>query len=103
MGKNSRKECLAKIRVRYRKAGRREKGAILSEFCAVCGCDRKYAVRILNARKEEGSSPQARPQAGLRPGRHNPQKQGSPGWLIMNRLRRYDDSGKNGLAQPVAQ
>ena len=51
MGKNSRKECLAKIRVRYRKAGRKEKGAILSEFCAVCGCDRKYAIRILNAKK----------------------------------------------------
>jgi hypothetical protein len=53
MGKNSRKEYLAKIRGRYRKAGRREKGAILAEFCAVCGYNRKYAIRILNARKRE--------------------------------------------------
>jgi len=51
MGKNARKEFLANIRGRYRKADRKEKGAILAEFCAVCGYNRKYAIRILNARK----------------------------------------------------
>ena len=51
MGKNARKEYLAKIKGRYRKSGRREKGAILAEFCAVCGYNRKYAIRILNSKK----------------------------------------------------
>jgi len=50
MGKTSRKEYLAAILVRYRKAGRVEKGRILTEFCAVCGYNRKYAVRLLNGR-----------------------------------------------------
>jgi hypothetical protein len=47
MGKKARKEYLAAIRGRYRKAGRKEKGAILLEFCPVCDYNRKYAIRIL--------------------------------------------------------
>lgn len=50
MGKVSRKEYLVAIRERYRRAGRAEKGRILAEFCAVCGYNRKYAVRLLNSR-----------------------------------------------------
>ena len=50
MGKRSRNEYLAAIRVRYRKAGRAETGRIRTEFCAVCGYNRKYAVRLLNSR-----------------------------------------------------
>jgi hypothetical protein len=37
MGKKAGKEYLAAIRGRYRKARRKERGAILREFCAVCG------------------------------------------------------------------
>jgi len=33
---------------RYRQAGRQEKARILSEFCSVCGYNRKYAIRLLN-------------------------------------------------------
>lgn len=51
MGNISRKEYLAAIRDRYRKAGRKEKGRILAEFCAVCGYNRKYAIRILKRKK----------------------------------------------------
>jgi len=47
MGKKSRKEYLESIRERYRKAGKKEKTVILGEFCAVCGYNRKYAVRLL--------------------------------------------------------
>ena len=34
---------------RYRQAGRQEKARILSEFCSVCGDNRKYAIRRLNS------------------------------------------------------
>lgn len=50
MGKSARKEYLAKIKGRYRKARRIEKGAILREFCAVCGYNRKYAIRLLGSK-----------------------------------------------------
>lgn len=62
MGKKAREEYLAAIRGRYRRAGRRGKAAILDEFCAVCGYNRKYAIRILNrhgkpARQKTGPKP----------------------------------------------
>lgn len=62
MGNSSRKEYLAAIRMRYRRAGRRGKATILDEFCAVCGYNRKYAIRILN---KTGRSGRRRP--GPRP------------------------------------
>jgi len=43
----SRKDYLEAIRNRYRKAGRKEKTIILGEFCATCGYNRKYAIRLL--------------------------------------------------------
>ena len=36
------------IRKRYRKANKAGKGKILDEFCAVCGYQRKYALRRLH-------------------------------------------------------
>lgn len=62
MGKVSRKEYLAAIRWRYRKAGRKEKGRILAEFCANCGYNRKYAIRILSAKPKP-----AKKKSGPRP------------------------------------
>lgn len=62
MGKKARKEYLAAIRGRYRKAGRKEKGEILREFCAVCGYNRKYAIRILGKKARLASK-----KAGPRP------------------------------------
>ncbi len=38
---------LEKVRERYRKSTKKQKSLILNEFCAVCGYERKYAVRIL--------------------------------------------------------
>ncbi len=38
---------LETIRLRYRKSTKKQKSIILSEFCAVCGYDRKYAIRII--------------------------------------------------------
>lgn len=48
-----RREYLNTIRERYKNAPkRREKTEILNEFCAVCGYERKHAIRILNGRAE---------------------------------------------------
>lgn len=43
----SRREYLEAIGKRYRKAARKEKSIILGEFCATCGYNRKYAIRLL--------------------------------------------------------
>jgi hypothetical protein len=42
---------LEAIRKRYRKFGRIKKRGILDEFCAVCGYNRKYAIRLLHKKK----------------------------------------------------
>lgn len=47
----SRREYLEAIRGRYRRAGKRAKTAILDEFCATCGYHRKYAIRLLRAKR----------------------------------------------------
>jgi hypothetical protein len=44
----SKREYLARIKERYRHAGRQYKKVILDEFCQVCGHHRKHAIRLLN-------------------------------------------------------
>lgn len=51
---------LYQIRVRYKNSTKRQKSAILNEFCLVCGYSRKYAIRICSG--------QVQPRAS-RPGR----------------------------------
>jgi hypothetical protein len=53
----SRREYLRAIYNRYHRSGPEKKGAILDEFCRVCGYHRKYAIRLLN-----GPRPEARPR-----------------------------------------
>ena len=48
MVQQSKREYLAKIKDRYRKAGRGGKSRILDEFCKVCEHHRKHAIRLLN-------------------------------------------------------
>ncbi len=43
----SRREYLEAIRPRYRRADKSTKALILDEFCATCGYNRKYAIRLL--------------------------------------------------------
>ncbi|MGH8274343.1 MAG: integrase catalytic domain-containing protein [Gammaproteobacteria bacterium] len=45
---------MQRIYPRYRQSGRSEKGRILHEFCANCGYNRKYAIRLLNGAPTEG-------------------------------------------------
>jgi hypothetical protein len=49
MVSKSKREYLAKIKDRYRHAGRKGKARILDEFCEICGHHRKHAIRLLNA------------------------------------------------------
>jgi hypothetical protein len=48
MARQSKREYLESIYVRYRQSGRAEKQRILDEFMRVCGYHRKYAIGLLN-------------------------------------------------------
>lgn len=48
-----RREYLKAIFDRYQTGSRRQKGAILDEFCRICGYHRKYAVRLLRGPRPE--------------------------------------------------
>ncbi len=48
MSLSAKREALARIHGRYRRAGRLHKSLILDEFCATCGYHRKAALRLLN-------------------------------------------------------
>lgn len=47
MSPRSKREYREAVYLRYKNASRREKTAILNEFCATCGCHRKHAIRVL--------------------------------------------------------
>jgi hypothetical protein len=66
MGRVENRAYLEAIRSRYRHAGRAGKSKILDEFCAVCGYQRKYAIRLL------GTVPK---QSHRRPGRQSQYRQ----------------------------
>ncbi len=48
MSPRSKREYVESIFLRYRKSRKKQKSTILNEFCAVCGYNRKYAIRRLN-------------------------------------------------------
>jgi hypothetical protein len=48
MGHKEKKAYLEAIRRRYTHSNRNHKKLILNEFCAICGYNRKYAIRLLN-------------------------------------------------------
>jgi hypothetical protein len=50
MSPTSKKEYTAAIKARYLKATKMDKQIILNEFCSICGYNRKYAIRLLNAK-----------------------------------------------------
>jgi hypothetical protein len=50
MSRDEKRAYLQAIRSRYKKSSRTGKAQILNEFCAVCGYNRKYAIRILRKR-----------------------------------------------------
>lgn len=50
MSRDEKRAYLMAIHSRYRRASRKVKAQILNEFCAVCGYNRKYAIRTLRKR-----------------------------------------------------
>ena len=46
----SRRDYLEAVRLRYRRSCKKNKTVILDEFCAICGYNRKYAIRLLRKR-----------------------------------------------------
>lgn len=59
----SRRDYLEAIRSRYRKADKEAKSRILDEFCATCGYNRKYAIRLLRKPRKKPAG-----NNGCRPG-----------------------------------
>jgi hypothetical protein len=43
----SKREYREAVHVRYKNATRNKKTAILDEFCAICGCQRIHAIRVI--------------------------------------------------------
>jgi hypothetical protein len=60
MGRKEKTAYLDAIRKRYRKAKRRDKKAILDEFCAVCKYNRKYAIRLLGRPRKKQQAKRGR-------------------------------------------
>ncbi len=63
----ARRQYLIAIEERYKKDHRMQKSTILSEFCQVCGYNRKYAIMILNADPKES----AKKEKPGRPSKYN--------------------------------
>src|SRR5215472_993885 len=51
MSARSRKELLEQARARYRFRGREGRSRLLDEICALCGYERKYAIKVLGGRR----------------------------------------------------
>ncbi len=51
MSQKAKRELAETLRKRYRAASKKQKKYILDEFCATCGYNRKYAIRLLNSKQ----------------------------------------------------
>lgn len=71
MSNRAKREYLEAIRARYRMARKPMKKLILDEFCETCGYHRKYAIRVLNARKKSPNT-QTRKRSGRPPQYQHP-------------------------------
>ena len=58
-------EYLGLLKARYRKAGRKERSAILDEFVKTTGYHRKYATALLNGRYKRSAGPIKRPRRAI--------------------------------------
>ena len=75
MSPQSKREYVEAVFLRYKRASRSEKSAILDEFCATCKCHRKHAIRVLRKfkrfikpkQKKRGRTPIYNKEAILKP------------------------------------
>ena len=68
MSPRSKREYIEAVHRRYKEASRSERTIMLNEFCATCGYNRKYAIRLLKGFKRF-TKPQPRKRG--RPSFHN--------------------------------
>ncbi len=66
MSNASKRQYMETIRNRYQAGPKGVKTMILAEFCRVCGYNRKYAIRLLNARPSSGTG-DGKHRAGRKP------------------------------------
>lgn len=78
-----RRAYLEEIRYRYKNSQKKQKSAILDEFCQVCGYNRKHAVRILSGKL---STRTQRPGPRSRYQREDFLKALKELWELMNRM-----------------
>lgn len=57
MSHKAKQEYFKEILPRYKEASKKEKHFILDEFCRICSYNRKYAIRLLNGKKESKPKP----------------------------------------------
>lgn len=62
MSNSAKKEYLREIRERYFLATKSERSIILNEFCAVCGFNRKYAIRLIYKKEFAYTKRKGRPK-----------------------------------------
>ena len=63
MSMGSRKEVVERLRGRYGRAGQVYRRKLVDQLCAVCGYERKYALKVLNGCRP---GPRGLPQGGAR-------------------------------------
>jgi hypothetical protein len=51
MSATSRGEVLAQVRARYERRGKEGRSRLLDEVCALCGYERKYAIKVLGGKR----------------------------------------------------
>ena len=56
---------LARLRARYGKASKKERGAILDEYVKTTGYHRKYAIGVLRGKRKRAKGPIRRPRRAL--------------------------------------
>ena len=64
MARQSKREYRRSIHKRYRQGRRKEKTAMLEEFCKICGYNRKYAIWLLSRPLSHGACGELRPALG---------------------------------------
>jgi hypothetical protein len=62
VGKQQRRQFLASVHKRYRRAGRRDRAKLLDQFCEDSGYHRKYAIRLLNGPPPDPAPRKRRPR-----------------------------------------
>lgn len=66
MSAKSRQEVLEQARQRYQRRGKQGRSRLLDEVCALCGYERKHAIKVLSGKRRIAGTG-ARPRGGSQP------------------------------------